>query len=126
VDGLVCANITLAGQRRRRTGGVAALVAAAVVAAGLASRHAPSLAYLAVFPFVLGGAFGVLQARARTCVALARTGRAEVEGGGTRALRDDERGTVQRQARGVLWKSIGIAAAVTLFAVVAGGLTISR
>lgn len=109
-----CTNITPEGERRRRITGWAALIAGLIVVAGLTSRRAPAAAYLVVFPFALGAAFGFLQARAKTCVVLGLKGTAEVEGGGFRRLDEPDRITARGQAMQVLGRSIGIAAAVTL------------
>lgn len=108
-----CANITSEGERRRRLGGLAALLAGGIVLAGLAWRGAPAVAYLALFPFMLGAGFGLFQASDRTCVALGFKDLAEVTGGGVRRLDDSERGQVRAQARRVLWKSFVFAGAVT-------------
>lgn len=119
-----CVNITSAGERRRRLSGWAALLAGLIVIAGLAYRDAPSAAYLAVFPFALGAAFGFLQARNRTCVVLGLQGTAEVEGGGVRRLDEPERRQARAQAKRVLWKSILVATVVTLLIVLASGITV--
>ena len=123
--GVACSNITAAGERRRRLAGGAALLAGAIVIAGLALRDAPSMAYAAVFPFAFGAGIGLFQARARTCVALAYRDAAEREGGGLRRLQDAERAQVRQQANRVLLKSFAFAAAITLVAMVLGGLTIT-
>lgn len=121
-----CSNITSAGERRRRASGIAALAAGVIVAVGLAWRDAPSVAWLAMFPFAAFAAFGLLQAQAKTCVVLGLRGTEEVEGGGIRSVQDSAmRDQARRQAMGVLWKSLAIAAAVTLIAVVASGVSIS-
>ena len=121
-----CTNITGAGERRRRASGIAALAAGVLVAAGLTWRDAPAVSWLAIFPFAFAAAFGLLQARERTCVVLALRDAEEVEGGGIRPLRDDAvRRQARRQARRVLWWSALIAAAVTAAAYVASGITIT-
>lgn len=121
-----CSNITTAGERRRRASGLTALAAGVIVAVGLAWRDAPSIAWLAIFPFAAFAAFGLLQARARTCVVLGLQGTEEVEGGGVRAVQDAAvREQARRQAMTVLWKSLAIASFVTLAAVIATGITIS-
>jgi hypothetical protein len=120
-----CANITKAGERRRWLSGWAALLAGAIVVVGLASRGSSSAAYLVVFPFALGAAFGLLQARNRTCVVLSLRGAAEVEGGGFRRLDAEERAQARKQSRSVLWKSLGVAAAVTILAVLITRLRIT-
>ena len=120
-----CTNITAAGERRRRASGLLAAAAGLIVVAGLAWRDAPSTAYLAIFPFALGAAFGLLQARNQTCVVHGLRGTEEVEGGGIRRSRDDAmRAQARRQAYGILWKSVGVALLVTLLAVIAAGTTI--
>ena len=106
--------------------GWAALLAGAIVVAGLAYRGAPPLAWLVVFPFALGAAFGFLQARAHTCVVLGLKGTAEVEGGGYRRLGDPERAAARAQAKRVLWKSIGVAAAATAVLAIGAMLSGSR
>ena len=121
-----CSNITTAGERRRRASGYAALAAGVIVAAGLAWRDAPSVAWFAIFPFAAFAAFGLLQAQARTCVVLGLRGAEEVAGGGVRSVQDAAmRDQARRQAMGVLWKALAIASVVTLIAVVASGLTIT-
>lgn len=118
-----CTNITPAGQRRRRLAGWAALLAGLIVLAGLAYRDASPTAYLAIFPFALGAAFGFLQARNRTCVVLGLQGKAEVEGGGLRNVEGPERDQARSQAKRILWRSIVIAVVVTLVIVLATGLS---
>lgn len=126
IPNVSCSNITPAGERRRRASGIAALAAGAIVAVGLAWRDAPSLSWLAIFPFVAFAAFGLLQARARTCVVLALRGTEEVEGGGLRRVQDAAmRDQARRQGMKVLWKALAIATVVTLIAVVASGITIT-
>lgn len=120
-----CINITKAGERRRRLSGWAALAAGVIVAAGLAYRGASSAAYLAVFPFAMGAAFGLLQARNHTCVVLGFKGAAEVEGGGLRRVDEAERALARREAKRILWQSIGIATVVTLALLLLTGLRIS-
>lgn len=121
-----CRNITTAGERRRRASGTAALAAGVIVAVFLAWRDAPSIAWLVLFPFAAFAAFGLLQAQARTCVVLGLRGTEEMEGGGVRPMQDAAmRDQARRQAMVVLWKSLGIAAVVTLIAVVASGITIT-
>lgn len=121
-----CINITPQGERRRRLSGWAALLAGAIVVAGLAWRGASPSAYLVVFPFALAAAIGFLQARNRTCVVLGLRGAAEVAGGGLRRVSGDEDAAARAQAKRILWRSIGIAAVVTLGAWIASGITITR
>lgn len=121
-----CANITSVGERRRRLGGYAALGAGSLVLAGLAWRGAPSVAYFALLPFAVGAAFGFLQARARTCVVFGLQGVEETAGGGVRRVQDAAlRAQARRQAKQVLWKSLGLGLLVTLAAVVLSGVTIT-
>ncbi|MBA3889458.1 MAG: hypothetical protein H0X64_02910 [Gemmatimonadaceae bacterium] len=123
---LRCSNITTAGERRRRASGIAALAAGVIVAAGLAWGGAPSVAWFAIFPFIAFAAFGLLQARARTCVVLGLRGTEEVEGGGWRTVQDEAvRAQARRQAMAVLWKALAIAVAVTLVAVIVSGIAVS-
>jgi hypothetical protein len=119
-----CSNITSVGERRRRMSGYAALGAGVLVLAGLAWRDARSVAYFALLPFAVGAAFGLLQARAKTCVVFGLQGIEEVDGGGIRKVADAEvRAQARRQAKKVLWESLGLGLLVTLLAVVASGLT---
>lgn len=121
-----CSNITAAGERRRRLGGYAAAGAAVIVAIGLASRDAPSAAWLVLFPIVLAAAFNLLQVRAKTCVFHGYRGTEEVEGGGIRRVTDEGmRVQARRQAATVLWKAVVVALVVTAIAVVMSGITIS-
>lgn len=118
-----CTNITAAGARRRRTWGWAALLGGVAVAAWLARRGAPPAAYLLVFPFAFSAAFGLLQARSRTCVVLGFSGSEEVEGGGVRPVADDAtRAQARRQAKEVLWTVFAIATVATVAAMLAGGV----
>lgn len=113
-----CTNITPQGERRRRLSGLTALGAGIIVAIGLAWRGAPALAWLVLFPFAMGAAFGLLQAQAKTCVVLGLQGTEEVQGGGFRRVQDEaRRAQARRQAQGVLWKCVTIATVVTLAAV---------
>lgn len=102
------------------------MAAGIVVAVMLVRRDASPIAWFAIFPFTAAAAFCLLEVRERTCVFLGLRGAEEVEGGGVRAVRDaGMRAQARRQAMEVLWKSLAIAAAVTLVAVVAAGVSIA-
>lgn len=120
-----CGNITPEGERRRRLGGATALAAGAIVGVALALRAAPPLTWAAVFPFAFGAAWGLLQARAKTCVILGFKGIEETPGGGFRRVQDEAiRAAARRQAGAVLWKTTAVAAVVTLLAMVVSGATV--
>lgn len=111
-DALHLANIGRRGQRQRRAAGVAALAVAAVVLGVLNEFDASRWWRLGVFPLFLFGALGLVQARARTCVALAarRTCDADLAGP---ALTDADLEILAHRGRAILRRSAMIAAGLT-------------
>jgi hypothetical protein len=113
-------NIGRLGQRRRRRAGVVSLVLAVIVFAVLAMNGMGRWWHLALFPFLWVGALGFIQARARTCVALAARGTCELDDGSAAPLDEATAARMKVQARGVMVRSTVLAAAVTALAVWVG------
>lgn len=74
-------NIGPAGRRQRAVFGAVALVMAGALTVGLVEADAGGLWRLLVFPVWWFGLVGLLQARARTCIAFAARGTCEREAG---------------------------------------------
>ena len=100
----------------RRAAGAAALLMAAGLLTWLSLTEASRWWRLSSFPLLWFGALGLLQAQARTCVALAarRTCDGDVEG---RPLTDADAETLAHRGGMILRRATLLAAAVTALAV---------
>ncbi|HKT79661.1 MAG TPA: hypothetical protein VJP86_05545 [Vicinamibacterales bacterium] len=105
-------NIGPRGRRQRAIFGAVALAGAlAVVAATLSGMSRPWR--LATFPLFWMAAIGLLQARASTCIALARRGSCDVDAGvGT--LNADEQQALRQRSRTIAGQATIIALVLTL------------
>lgn len=107
------ANIGGTALRRRRLLGIAGVVVALVVAWVQLRFGLPRAVRLAAFPPLVVAAYGLLQARERTCVRLAAEGKRDM-GKGVEPIDDPvERYRVRRQATVVHASALIAAAAVT-------------
>jgi hypothetical protein len=110
---LPLSNIGLRGQRQRRIVGLIGFALAAALLVALDQLAANRWWRLAGFPLIWFGTLGVMQAHARTCVALAarRTCDAELA---DRGLTDADAEILARRGRAILRRATILAAAVTL------------
>jgi hypothetical protein len=116
-SGPVIANIGPRGQQRRRMLGFVSLAAGLLLIIMLNQVDtAPGWGLIAFLPF-WGSALGVLEARERTCVALAARGSRDLDDGEMPVVHSAEREKLRQQAR-------RIQAAAVVVGVVAGILTI--
>jgi hypothetical protein len=106
-------NIGPAQRRLRLRFGIAMSAVAMLTTAFLVISGAPRPWRLMVFLPGLFAAIGLLQARARTCVALARQGRRNLDSGDEEITDPRELETVRQQARRVNLQAGLAAAAVT-------------
>src|SRR5262245_46429060 len=112
------ANIGPSGEHLRRTAGWTALTVSAMLLIVSALVNTPPWWRLGTFPLVWFGMLGVLQARARTCVALAARRTCEPEVGPLTAAEAD---TLARRGRSILLRATIAAALITLIALMLPG-----
>ena len=111
-------NIGLRGQRQRLIVGVVNLGVAAIIFALLYQGGTARWWRLAVFPILWLAAIGILQARARTCVAHAAKGTCELDDGRRVPADGATAARMRVRARGIMVQSIAAAAGVTALALV--------
>jgi hypothetical protein len=109
-------NIGPGETRKRRVMGVAALAAGAALAFGLVVAGAPWWSRAAVFFPVWLAALGLLQARERTCVALAARGVCNMDAGELPVEDEPAARELRDQARRITRRALLVAATVTLVA----------
>ena len=102
--------------RKRRVMGIAALAAGAVLAFALVVVGAPWWSRAVVFFPVWLAALGLLQARERTCVALAARGVCNMDGGELPVEDDGAARELRGKARRINRRALLVAAVVTLVA----------
>jgi len=109
---LACANIGPRQRRQRLLLGGGLLLVSALLAALLAVREAPRWWFLLLFPLLWAAMLGLFQARARTCVFLAASGKQNLDAGEepVDGQLDDQ---LRRQARRILARSLLAALALT-------------
>jgi len=116
-EGGVCANIGPRERRKRNIVGVAGALVTVLTAAALIDSHAsPLLRLVVVVPGMLA-AMGFLQARAQTCVALAKQG-IRVLGDEVERVDDRMSKAIAAQARRVWLQASAAVAALTLLVMV--------
>ena len=111
--GICIPNIGPRQRRRRLIVGAVMLAAAAVIAAGLVAFGARRALRIVVFLPLIAGLIGLLQVRAKTCVALAARGLRNMDGGDEAIADPGERLAVKAQARRVNVQAVLIAAGIT-------------
>jgi len=111
------ANIGAAERRQRLLIGVVAALVCTLVSVLFVLDGAARGWRLSLFLPWWMSALGILQARARTCVALAARGQRQV-GGAPEALPAADVAQVQRQARSVFFQSFVVAAVITALSLV--------
>jgi hypothetical protein len=109
-------NIGPRERRKRRVMGITALAAGALTAFALVASEAPRLSRLIIFFPIWIAAIGLLQAREKTCIALAARGTCNMDEGEERI--DDERlvGELRGAARRINRRAIMTAVIVTAVA----------
>jgi hypothetical protein len=111
-EATVCFNIGPAERRKRSVFGSVALGAALIALGAMSIGDVPRLWRIALFVPVWLGALGILQARAGTCVALARRGTRNLDRREEPAP-DAELGPVRERARQLHLQSLLVASLVT-------------
>jgi hypothetical protein len=111
------ANIGPRGQRQRRRFGLVALVLALVVIAGTGAVGISPLWRLGAFPLLWFGAIGLLQARARTCIAFAARGACDTDAGAGELTPADQ-DALRVRSKQILRLATALAIAVTVGALV--------
>ncbi|HKG13830.1 MAG TPA: hypothetical protein VKB12_10840 [Pyrinomonadaceae bacterium] len=109
-------NIGPGETRKRRVLGLAALAAGAVLAFGLVVVGAPWWSRAVVFFPVWLAALGLLQARERTCVALAARGVCNMDAGELSVEDETAARELRDKARRINRRAVLVAATVTLVA----------
>lgn len=109
-------NIGPGETRKRRVMGIAALAAGAALAFGLVAAGAPWWSRAAVFLPVWLAALGLLQARERTCVALAARGVCNMDSGELPIEDETAARELRDKARRINRRAMLVAALVTLVA----------
>jgi hypothetical protein len=119
--GEVCiANIDSAGRRRRLTFGIVQFVLAIVVLAVLMAVGADRLWRLPLFFIFMAAGTGYFQWHDKTCVAFARQGIFELNGGVEKMDNSDQLAQVRRQARRLILKAFVVAIPLTVLAFILG------
>ena len=110
-------NLGPAGRRQRLVAGLVGLAASSAVLFWLDRTGASRWWRLAMFPLLWMGATGLLQARARTCIALAARGVCDEDAPGG-PLTPERDALLRRRARAIVRAATAIAAALTLLALI--------
>jgi hypothetical protein len=110
-------NISARGRTRRLIGGSIWAVATGAICVFLARRHAPTLMFFVVSPFVAIAALYFFQVKEKTCVVLAPRGLREENDGTRTRIAGEWLVAVRRQARKVWIETMVTTAVVTAAAV---------
>jgi hypothetical protein len=120
-SGEVCiANINAEGRRRRLRFGIVQFVLAIVVLAVLMATGVDRLWRLPLFFIFVAAATGYFQWHDKTCVAFARQGVFELNGGVEKMDNADQLAQVRRQARRLMVKAFLVAIPLTLLVFILG------
>jgi hypothetical protein len=110
-------NIGPAEIRKRRVGGYGSFIVALAALIWLDASGISLWWRLGLFPLIWTGSLGVMQARARTCVALAARGVCNLDGTVRRVEDTGEAASLVASARRITWRA-------TLLAIVLAALTL--
>ena len=115
---LVCFNLGPRERQKRLALGVMGIVVGVVAFLMLRASVAPWWAYLVLMPFFVAGAVGLIQWRARTCIAFARQGVRNLDDGLEPIADEAEKQALRARAARIQQQAVLIGLGMTVLAIV--------